>query len=248
MFGLVPMTFRYLVEQAPVMFCQYAFFLQRCLILVLTLMGLAGILVRYICEFHSKNLTAIQDDFWIYFLNIWTWGFSALAYFVVYQITNKRPMDFYFCLGKIQKKSQTDGPYVDCIWVSVFILASIVLLIIGVKFKIRECQKKRTEKGIVVHGHYFTETRKVNLITLPLICYFSIIFCLTVFIPAYQMEFGDLDSLSTYPGYLWVYMLHLYSGNIIMIQYIPVFYGRNVHLYNFAKRVITTRIQEFIQK
>jgi hypothetical protein len=242
------MTFRYFVEQAPVMFCQYAFFLHHCLVLVLMIQCLAMIFVRYICVFHSVNITTIQDDFWIYFLNIWIWGFSALAYFVTSLITDKRPMDYYFCLGKIQKKSQTDGPYVDYLWVSVFILGNIALLIIGVQFKIRECQKKSIERAVVEQGHYFTETRKMNLITFSIISIGSIILCLTVLIPVYQMEYSDLHSLSTYPGYLWVYMFHLYSGNIQMIQYIPFFYGRNNHLYNFAKRVIKSKFQEFIQK
>jgi hypothetical protein len=230
------------------MFCQYAFFLQHCLVLVIMIKCFAMILVRYICDFNSINITTIQDDFWIYLLNIWIWGFSALAYFVASQITNKRPMNYYFCLGKIQNKSLTDGPYVDYLWISVFILVNIVLLIIGVHFKIRKCQKKKIEKAVVKQGHYFIETRKMNLITFSILFIGSIIFCLTFFIPAYQMEYGDLHSLSTYPGYLWVYMFHLYSGNIQMIQYIPFFYGKNVHLYNFAKRVIKEKFQEFIHK
>jgi hypothetical protein len=247
-FGLAPMTFRYLVEQAPVMFCQYAFFLHHCLVLVIMIKSIAMILVRYICVFHSKNITAIQDDFWVHFLNIWIRGFSALAYFIASQITNKRPMEYYFCLGKIQKKSQADGPYVDYIWISFFILANIVLLIIGVQSKIRECQMKNIEMAVIKQGYYFTETRKMNLITFSIVFIGSIILFLTVLIPAYQMEYGDLHSLSTYPGYLWVYMVHLYSGNIQMIQYIPFFYARNIHLYNFAKRVIKEKFQEFIQK
>ena len=33
-------------------------------------------IVRYIYVFHSKNPTAYQDDFFIYFLNIWAYSKS----------------------------------------------------------------------------------------------------------------------------------------------------------------------------
>jgi hypothetical protein len=33
-----------------------------------------GVIVRYLFTFHSKNPTAIQDDFWLVFLNLWASG------------------------------------------------------------------------------------------------------------------------------------------------------------------------------
>jgi hypothetical protein len=243
-----PMTLRYLVEQASEIFCQYLFFFQRCMVLQILLMGVAFMLVRYICVFHSKNISCIQNDFWICFLNLWTLGFSAIAYFVVCQITINRPMDFYFCLGKIQKKSQRDGPFVDYLWASISILALIVLLSIGVKFIICKYQKKNTEKAVAQQGHYFTEIRRMNMSTFSLCIIGLIEICITLFIPIYQMEYGDLDSLTTYPGYLWVYMFHLYAGNILTFQYLPFYYGRNEYLYNFAKRVLKEKFNNLFQK
>lgn len=247
-FSHTPMTLRYLVEQASEIFCQYQFFFQRCLVFQILLMGMAFMLVRYICVFHSKNISCIQNDFWICFLNLWTWGFSAIAYFVVCQITTKRPMDFYFCLGKIQKKSQRDGPFVDYLWASIFTLMLIVLLAIGVKFIIHQYQKKNTEKTVAEQGHYFTEIRRKNLSTFSLCIVGLIEFFITLFIPIYKMEYGDLNSLITYPGYVWVYMLHLYGASILIFQYLPFYYGRNEYLYNFAKRVLKEKFNNLIQK
>jgi len=160
--------------------------------------------------------------------------FLLLHIFLVSQITAKRPMDFYFCLGKIKKKSQRDGPFVDYLS-SIFIPMMIVLIAIGVKFIIRENHKKNTKKAVADQGHYFTEIRRINLSTFS-VCIIALIeFCITLFIPIYQMEYSDLNSLSAYPGYVWVYMLHLYGASIHIFQYLPFFYGRNEYLCNFAK-------------
>jgi len=244
-FTHTPMIFRYLVEQAPKVFCEYEFFLQRWLFLYNGLNTLAFILVRYICVFHSKNLTPIQEDFWICFLNIWTKAFSAIAYFVVSKITIQRPMDFYFCMGRVQKKSQSDGHFVDYIWAPPYILIAIVLFVIGVKSQYCEYHKKSSKKEVAQKGHYITAIRQMNLLTFPLLFVGWIEATILIIIPIYQMEFGDLDSLTTYPGYLWVYMFHFYAGNIFLIQFLPLFYGRNIYLTNFAKRIIKEKINNF---
>jgi len=244
-FAHTPMIFRYLVQQAPEVFCEYEFFLQRWYYLYSGLNTLAFILVRYICVFHSKNLTAIQEDFWICFLNIWTKAFSAIAYFVVSKITLQRPMDFYFCVGRVQKKSQADGHFVDYIWAFPYFLILIILLVIGVKSQCCEYNKKSSKKAVAQKGHYITAIRQMNLLTFPLLFVGSIEAAILVIIPMYQIEFGDLDSLTTYPGYLWVYMFHFYAGNIFLIQFLAFFYGRNIYLTNFAKRIIKEKINNF---
>jgi len=238
-----PMILRYLVEEAPVVFCEYVFFLQRSFLLHNVLRILEFIIVRYICVFQSKNLTVIQEDFWNFFLDIWIVGFSFIAYFVVCKITIKRPMDFYFCLGKVQKKSQANGHCVDYLWLFPFILIPIVLLVIGVKFKMSKYKKESSKKTVAKHGHYFTETKKSNLITFSFSIIGVIEGIITVCIPIHQMQYGDLHSLSTYPGYLWVYMLQLYAGNIFLIHSLPLLYGRNVYLSNFAKRVLKEKLK-----
>ena len=76
----IPMTFRYLFDQSPELFCQIDFFIRHCLSSQDLLFCLSLIIVRYIYIFHAKNITAIQDDYWICFLNIWTLGFCVIAY------------------------------------------------------------------------------------------------------------------------------------------------------------------------
>jgi len=237
-----PMTVRYLFAEAPDIFCQFDFYMRSCVTAQILLLSMTFVIVRYICVFHSKNITAIQDEFWICFINIWTWVFCLVAYFVAFQITNKRPRHFYFCLGKMSMESQSDGPFVDYIWYSSFFFDLIVLLFVGIKLKISDYQKKYAIKIVTNQGHYFRETTKSNLITFTEGMVALIEISLTVIIPIYKMEYSDLDSLSTFPGYLWIYTIHLYCGNIASILALPLIYAKNDHLWNFAKRVIRETI------
>ena len=235
----IPITFRYLFDQTPEMFCQIDFFFRHCQTLQVQLYGIAFVIVRYIYVFHAKNITAIQDDFWIWFLNIWILGFSAIAYLVVCQITDKRPRPFFFCLGKISKKSQSDGPFVNYMFDVVFIIGMIICSFVGMKFKIRDYRQFKAKKACVAGqgGFYFKEQQKSNLFTFSGVLVTVIFIVVFIFIPEYQIKNSDWDSLSTFPGYLWIYMYHMYQPNLSNILTIPFIFGKNIHLRNFAIRV-----------
>ena len=39
----------------------------------------SSIIVRYIFTLHSKNPTAVQDDFWAFFISTWIYGIIFLS-------------------------------------------------------------------------------------------------------------------------------------------------------------------------
>ena len=239
-----PITFQYLFDKLPKNFCQYDFFIRNCLATQMLLLGLAFIIVRYIYVFHAANITAIQDDFWICFLNIWTLGFCSIAYLVVFQVTGKRPRHFYFCLGKIPNKSQSDGPFVNYIFNIFFIRIILTLLIVGIRYRIRDCQSKNNHDqpmAVAKQGYLFRELVKANLLTFVECVVGAIIVFVTVVIPVYQIERRDWTSLSTYPGYLWVYVFHLYQPQTVKILIVFFAFGKNKKLRNFAIRIINEK-------
>ncbi len=72
-------TVRYLTVPFPYLLCQLDYLLknigvQKGLIFVDFIL-----ILRYFFTFHSKNPTAIQDDFWIMFLNMWAVGMKILG-------------------------------------------------------------------------------------------------------------------------------------------------------------------------
>jgi hypothetical protein len=234
----LPMTFRYFFDQAPENFCQVIFFIGSCQLLKKLFVGIAFMIVHYIYNFHARNITAIQDEFWICFFNIWSSGFSAIAYIIICQISDNRPRHFYICLGKMSQKAKSNSPYVDYFFNAFFLLDMITLIYVGAKFTIREYLVKNRNKLVVKRvGQYFKEIKKTNLFSLALCLVAGVVIAVIFLIPFYKIEYSDWESLSTYPGYLWIYMFHLFYPSINNII-IPLVFGRNLYLRNFAKRVI----------
>ena len=65
---------RYLIGPFPEWLCQFEYLVKNIPVQYIILMMNFVVIVRYIFTFHSKNPTAIQDDFWSAFLSIWVIG------------------------------------------------------------------------------------------------------------------------------------------------------------------------------
>jgi hypothetical protein len=50
------------------------YLVKNIIVLKILLFSNFTIIIRYIFAFHSKNPTAVQDDFWTFFLNLWAIG------------------------------------------------------------------------------------------------------------------------------------------------------------------------------
>ena len=65
----------------PEFLCILDFITKNVIALKVFLFLTAVIIVRYIFTFHSKNPTAVQDDFWVMFLNLWIVGMFLLTFY-----------------------------------------------------------------------------------------------------------------------------------------------------------------------
>ena len=65
---------RYLYGPFPTILCDLDYILKNVFVLKVVVFINVSLIVRYIFVFHSKNPTAYQDDFWIFYLNIWAYS------------------------------------------------------------------------------------------------------------------------------------------------------------------------------
>ena len=64
----------YLYGPLPELVCHLDSSLRNVVIMRLLIVLDSIIIVRYIFTFHAKNPTAVQDEFWTLFINIWATG------------------------------------------------------------------------------------------------------------------------------------------------------------------------------
>lgn len=84
------------------------------------------VVVKYIFIFHLKNPTAIQDDFWTIFINVWSIAFAYISQFIFYMLPKRESNIVYKCLGRIPTELiyvQHDGN----VPLNLTVLASLVL-------------------------------------------------------------------------------------------------------------------------
>ena len=62
----------------------------------------AIIIVKYIFISHLKNPTALQDDFWRIFINIWIFSFCLITQIIFQVLPGKESLSYYLCIGKIE--------------------------------------------------------------------------------------------------------------------------------------------------
>jgi hypothetical protein len=61
----------------------------------------AMLIIKYIFISHLKNPTAVQDDFWTFWINLWTFAFFLLSTTVVNTLPGRDPPRVTICIGKI---------------------------------------------------------------------------------------------------------------------------------------------------
>ena len=90
------------------------------------------ILCRYIFIFHLKNPTALPEDFWKIFINIFSITFSIFSQIVNFSISVKHGTAYYVCLGYFPKsiinlKTKINSPIVFhfLFTISLFLFSSI---------------------------------------------------------------------------------------------------------------------------
>jgi hypothetical protein len=81
-------------------FCNLDFLFRNVISLTIGLLQNSVIISRYICLHWAKNPTALQDDFWKIFINLWTFGIALLSQIAYVLLPGKKPMNYYICIGE----------------------------------------------------------------------------------------------------------------------------------------------------
>jgi hypothetical protein len=185
--------------------CNIDFLLRNVCLMEVSLLQVAIFSVRYICMVYVKNPTALQDDFWHLFVNIWTVGCSIISQSVYIILPGKSPLNYYLCLGEYPIELH-----------GVQVKANIPHLISGLlSILVFVCAKLTNRKIGPVQEELTAYTNTQNLFTFTTYGVALLLVFLLSYIPT-KVNLLEGEELDAYPNYILVYALHHYFPQIII--------------------------------
>jgi len=241
-----PLIFaRYVFGPQEELFCQVEYLIKNVIILKLILFLDFIIIIRYIFVFKFKNPTAIQEDFWVLFLTIWSIGFAVICQTTVLIFPGKEPMMFYFCLGKMPK-SLVNVKVKNNTGFNVLVLLTLFChTYINVRFMIHK-YKQRQRSGVsqliyppdnclLIQSHLLGKLKQENLFTLTTNAG-AIATIIMSGVSPNVINRIDPTQIDVFPNYLWVYVHHHITGSVGLLVLNVIYYYKWPQLVNCFKR------------
>ena len=204
-----PLLVRHLIGPFPVFLCQLEFLIKN----VITLKFMFSLnfrsITRYILVFKAKNPTAVQDDFWVRFLCIWSVGCSIICQASLLLLPGREPMTFYLCAGKMPRKFLAEKVKNNAMFNMLALVTLVTHIIIHTKLTIhKRAEKPKIAPTISSLVNATTRMEKFNqqsLFSLASNVIAIIIFGMSAMGPM-AINRTDPTLMNIYPNYLWVYM------------------------------------------
>jgi hypothetical protein len=193
---------RYLVGpvNSPV-FCNLDFLLRNVISMKVGLLQNSIIIARCICLYWAKNPTALQDDFWQIFVDLWTLGVALISQLVYVLLPGKSPMKYYICIG--QYPMELDGITIKENYPQFATSALTTLIYIFAKAAER---KEHTVNEKNTHTLFTFTLHGVGL------------FLLVIFILVpYKINSFRAKELEIFSNYVLVYILHHFILSVVIV-------------------------------
>jgi hypothetical protein len=197
----------------------------------------ATMVVKYAFLFHTKNPTAIQDDFWNIFAVIWTFGLTLLSQLTYILLPGQSAQNFFICTGKIPTMGdEVFYPKTNYAVLCVVVLSAVIYLFVGTrhlhyKYWVERDTKKENHKKISIFNVPLNTQTLVSFTT-----HGVIIFLITSgFLVVHKVNKMNIETLSSYPNYFWFYVLHLYSPSSTTAGTVVTYCIKSKPLFNHLK-------------
>ena len=120
---------RYFWGPQPAIFCFVQSFLKNSIKWQILLLLDASVLARYIFIFWLKNPSAVHDDFWSVFINLWIAGLSVISNFVLFSRPGgKMPIHYYVCANvdpALESHLPSSGGFIDVFSILLHLLIKV---------------------------------------------------------------------------------------------------------------------------
>lgn len=211
--------------------CQLNSFLRNSLPMNGLLLLDAIMIVKYIFLFHTKNPTAIQDDFWNLFVTIWIVGFNCVSQAIYAMSPGKSAPNFYICIGKYPGKDYSSIPAKNNIPFTIVLVASCIIYLVvvarNIHYKYWVCKPNISNINKVQMFPLNSKTL-VSFTTNGVI----LVLISACFLLLWKVNKIELLTIGQYPNYLWFYALHHFAPNTTIAMTVLVYFVKSETLRN----------------
>ena len=184
----------------------------------------AIIIVKYIFIFQLKNPTALQDDYWRIFINLWILSFCLITQVVYHVLPGRENLAFYLCIGKVELALIEEPMKKNYAFIFVGNITGVLHVLFWAwktTFKYHNKEKHNLYKEYKIqftHSlnkealfHYVTHTIGATSLVVGM-----------VYFPQICLQLNPIDA-DTYPNFILIYFQDLIVGNCCVISAVGLF-------------------------
>jgi len=163
----------------------------------------------------AKNPTAIQDDFWQLFINLWTFTFSVISQYVYYILPGKNPINFYICMGEYPSMLTKFAVKTNFSQIVIGILSLLIHLFVELSIQTfkKNISKENKSKTPTLYNYVN------NGVSVILLILFT--FALKA---VNELNANEIDS---YPNCIYFYVVIYFTPPVFIFIYALIFYFKN---------------------
>ena len=226
----------YIFGPLPALICYFEMFFRVCITIQQLFLSDVTMIAKYLFLFNIKNFTSTQHEFWPFYFSLVSFGIGLISTAAFMFLPGNNPNYFYICVGKIPRNHQNGKTKVNILLNYLIFATTLIHVVLGTKIKIFE--KKQANSLInntapqiascIIPSIYNMYTLTSQLLALAAVLIF--------YIPAIIILIDDPKSFESYPGYIWVYIFHLFCTQTIAIVAIVLLFRKNTPLQNYVRK------------
>lgn len=203
----------------------------------------AIMLVKYAFLFHMKNPTAVQDDFWNLFLNVWIFFFTTASQIFHILAPGPDALNFYICVGRNPEINESSVPKKNYFVLLVLLVSFVIYMVIGTKYFYSKFILNKIDLGVESRSPRFRlNNESFVTFTTNILIMFLLSTCFLVLFKVNKMNISNLNS-----HYIWFYALQLYLPSAIELVVVAYFFQNKI-LRNHVKVDFLDVLQMFCYK
>jgi hypothetical protein len=200
------------------------------LLLILDIMQIT----RYIFIFKLKNPSAVHDDFWSSFINLWVFGYGLASSFVTFFVNGRKPLMYYICADMDMTSSMN---YSQRTYGVTEVFSLFVHVVIQARIWHYKATLKQKEPKALIGSKQ--NNNSLSNFTTNLISILG--FCVFVFLTMKANSMTNLD-VKEFPNSLFMQIFQLIAINMFGLTLSVVYYIKH----KIMAKAIYLSVKEFI--